>query len=135
MHDLVKELGKLGMLILDNLAGLSILTGFLFWVINRTRNRINNTIATPNKAQDVVLNQIMDRLDQMEEDNITFHKETNKNILRIQIEDGIHRRKFSESEVMERYDRYKNDYNGNGYVTRLVHDYVESLHEEQTSQK
>lgn len=130
MRNLVDELGKFCLVILDNLAGLSIFTGFLLWLLTKAKSRLNTTIAIPNKQQDEILESIMNRLDKIEEDNEVYHKETNKNILRIQIEDGIHRRKFSESEVLERYDRYKNDYNGNGYITHLVDEYLESLHDE-----
>lgn len=130
MRNLVDELGKLCLVILDNLAGLSIFAGFMLWLFTKAKSKLTTTIAIPNKQQDEILESIISRLDKIEEDNEVYHKETNKNILRIQIEDGIHRRKFSESEVLERYDRYKNDYNGNGYITHLVADYLESLHDE-----
>lgn len=133
MQDIVTELLKLGKIALNNLSGLSILVGFFVWMWSRMKKRLDQTISEPNVQQDAVLTEIVDRLDKIETDNVNYHKETNKNILRIQIEDGIYRRKFSESEVLERYDRYSKDYDGNGYISNLVKEYVKSLHEEEAA--
>lgn len=127
MKELLDQVGEATLSILNNLASLSILVGLGIWCIKVFRSHLNKTIKASNTPQNSQIAEVLERLDKIEQDNELYHKETNKNILRIQIEDGIYRKKFSEEEVLERYDRYSKDFNGNGYITGLVHDYLETL--------
>jgi len=68
-------------------------------------------------------------LQKIQDDNKSLSaniNELSKNVLRLQILDGIHTNRFSEDEVLYFYDKYK-ALGGNGFVSKKVKEYLNNL--------
>ena len=83
-----------------------------------------------NKKQDASQQKFKDelnaRFDKIEADNLSDYKDTQKEILRLQILEGIDAKRLSPSEVRYFYDKYKL-LGGNSFVTEKVHKYLEEI--------
>ena len=83
-----------------------------------------------NKKQDASQQKFKDelnaRFDKIEEDNLESHKDTQKEILRLQILEGIDVHRLSPSEVRYFYDKYKS-FGGNSFVTEKVCKYLKEI--------
>ena len=66
------------------------------------------------------------RIDEQEELSEKRYRDTTKEIVRLQILEGIESRRLSVSEVQYFYEKYKK-LGGNSFVTKKVQDYIKSL--------
>lgn len=62
--------------------------------------------------------------------HLVLTRDVQKEVLRLQILEGIDTRRLSESEVQYFYDKYKR-FGGNSFITAKVHQYLQELKEEQ----
>lgn len=67
-----------------------------------------------------------ERIDEQEKLSEKRYRETTKEIVRLQILEGIESRRLSVSEVQYFYEKYKK-LGGNSFVTKKVQDYIKSL--------
>ena len=83
-----------------------------------------------NKKQDASQQKFKDelnsRFDKIEEDNLASYKDTQKEILRLQILEGIDAKRLSPSEARYFYDKYKS-VGGNSFVTEKVCKYLKEI--------
>lgn len=66
------------------------------------------------------------RFDKIEEDNLESYRDMQKEILRLQILEGIDGKRLSPSEVRYFYDKYKS-VGGNSFVTEKVQKYLKEI--------
>ena len=66
--------------------------------------------------------------------HLVITRDIQKEVLRLQILEGIDARRLSESEVRYFYDKYK-AYGGNSFVTSKVKKYLEQLEQEKLSEE
>lgn len=59
-------------------------------------------------------------------EHLVLTRDIQKEVLRLQILEGIESKRLSESEVRFFYDKYRK-FGGNSFVTAKVHDYLDSL--------
>lgn len=122
MEQFIKDLGKLGIDLLINLPALGIIAGYGERILKRWFSNLTEEINQ--KLKDVE-----DRMTAIEKAAIISHKELEKEILRLQLLEGINSKRLSESEVAYFYDKYKAA-GGNSFVSEKVHDYLEELNGE-----
>ena len=67
-----------------------------------------------------------ERIDKQEKLSEKRYRDTTKEIVRLQILEGIESRRLSVSEVQYFYEKYKK-LGGNSFVTKKVQDYIKSL--------
>lgn len=67
-----------------------------------------------------------ERIDKQEELSKKRYRDTTKEIVRLQILEGIESRRLSVSEVQYFYEKYKK-LGGNSFVTKKVQEYIKSL--------
>lgn len=75
------------------------------------------------------IDEALGALKEVRNENIKTNKDTQKEILRLQILDGIEAHRLSASEVQYFYDKYHR-VGGNSFVTEKVHKYLRDLEEE-----
>lgn len=69
------------------------------------------------------------RLKAVEERTVEQHRDLGKEILRLQILNGIDSNRFSRSEILYFFDKYKS-YGGNSFVEDKVHEHLMTLDKE-----
>jgi len=79
-----------------------------------------------NASQQKFNDELNARFDKIEEDNLASYNDTQKEILRLQILEGIDVNRLSPSEVRYFYDKYKS-VGGNSFVTEKVHEYLKEI--------
>lgn len=79
--------------------------------------------------QDAMISTINKRLSDLEINNEAAHSKIEREVLRLQILDGIESHRLSESEMLYFYDRYKK-LGGNSFVEHKALDYLAHLREE-----
>ena len=87
---------------------------------------INSIKKNFNHQQKEFVDEIGQRLDHMEKHNTEAYRDMQKEILRLQILEGIDVKRLSPSEVRYFYDKYK-AFGGNSFVTEKVHKYIEEI--------
>lgn len=81
------------------------------------------------KAQAIQQEKIDRRLKTIEKNLKKFHDDTTKEVLRIQLLDGMESRRLSASEVSYFYDRYK-AHGGNSFVSAKVREYLKEMEDQ-----
>ena len=71
----------------------------------------------------------MEAIAEVKSDNLKITRDTQKEILRLQILEGMDTHRLSESELRYFYDKYHN-VGGNSFVTAKVKQYLKDLEEE-----
>jgi|SRR5690625_3541433 len=102
-----------------------------FWhMLKQLDNRIDNEHKELFKSlneridkQDELLNERIDKQDELSKKR---YRDTTKEIVRLQILEGIESRRLSVSEVQYFYEKYKK-LGGNSFVTKKVQEYIKSL--------
>lgn len=79
-----------------------------------------------NASRQKFKDELNSRFDKIEDDNLASYKDTQKEILRLQILEGIDVNRLSPSEVRYFYDKYKS-FGGNSFVTEKVHKYLKEI--------
>lgn len=69
------------------------------------------------------------RLKAVEDRSVEQYRDLGKEILRLQILNGIDSNRFSRSELLYFFDKYKS-YGGNSFVEDKVHEHLQSLEKE-----
>lgn len=75
------------------------------------------------------LDEALDAIAEVKSDNIKSTRDTQKEILRLQILEGMESHRLSESELRYFYDKY-HKVGGNSFVTAKVRQYLKDLEEE-----
>lgn len=75
------------------------------------------------------IDKALEAIADVKKDNIAGNKDTQKEILRLQILEGMDANRLSESEVRYFYDKY-HKVGGNSFVTAKVKKYLDDLHKE-----
>ena len=123
IEQLVKEFGDLLVQLINpaNITGLGIVSGVIWKLFKVLRNAIE-------KKQDDMLVELQMKLDSHMKSTTESNQKLEREILRLQILDGMDSNRFSESEILFFFDKYKK-VGGNSFVEEKVHDYVRKLHE------
>lgn len=91
-----------------------------FWhMLKQLDNRIDN-------EHKELFKSLNERMDKQEELSKKRYRDTTKEIVRLQILEGIESRRLSVSEVQYFYEKYKK-LGGNSFVTKKVQEYIKSL--------
>ena len=77
---------------------------------------------------------ITDQLTEMKNNHSRDYADLQKEILRLQLLEGIDSKRLSASEVRYFYDKYKR-FGGNSFVSSAVKDYVKELEEKENERK
>lgn len=72
------------------------------------------------------IDKALEAINDVKSDNVKSTRDTQKEILRLQILEGIDSHRLSESEVRYFYDKYHRD-GGNSFVTEKVNQYIKDL--------
>ena len=79
-------------------------------------------------CQDEAFEKVKQQISEFKKESQDQYGDVQKEILRLQILEGIDAHRLSESEVRYFYDKYR-AFGGNSFVTAKVHAYLESLEE------
>ena len=87
-----------------------------------------------NQEQNKMMKDINGRFDKLQKENDLSYRDMQKEILRLQILEGIDAKRLSPSEVRYFYDKYKK-FGGNSFVTERVHKYLAEIEKEKDNDK
>lgn len=87
-----------------------------------------------NQEQNKMMKDINGRFDKLQKENDLAYRDMQKEILRLQILEGIDAKRLSPSEVRYFYDKYKK-FGGNSFVTERVHKYLAEIEKEKDNDK
>ena len=87
-----------------------------------------------NKEQNKMMKNINCHFDKLQKENNLAYRDMQKEILRLQILEGIDANRLSPSEVRYFYDKYKK-FGGNSFVTERVHKYLSEIEKEKDNDK
>ena len=87
-----------------------------------------------NKEQNKMMKSINCHFDKLQKENNLAYRDMQKEILRLQILEGIDANRLSPSEVRYFYDKYKK-FGGNSFVTERVHKYLSEIEKEKDNDK
>lgn len=93
--------------------------GTLWQVLKQIDKRVDN-------GHKEIVKSLNERMDKQEKLSDERYRDTNKEIIRLQILEGIETRRLSVSEVEFFYEKYKK-LGGNSFITKKVQDYIKSL--------
>ena len=103
----------------DTLSVVAVVCGAVWKLLDRFNKKQN---ASQQKFQD----ELTKRFDKIEEDNKESYHDMQKEILRLQILEGMDAKRLSPSEVRYFYDKY-HAFGGNSFVTEKVKKYLEEI--------
>lgn len=104
-----------------NLSTIGVISGVVWKLFKMLRKALE-------QKQDDMLVELQTKLDDhMSNTNIATQK-LEREILRLQLLDGMDSNRFSESEISYFFDKYK-AVGGNSFVEEKVHEYIKKLHE------
>ena len=86
------------------------------------------------KSRSQTINNITRQLSEMQNQHDIDHADLQKEILRLQLLEGMDSKRLSISEVRYFYDKYKK-FGGNSFVTGAVKDYIKELEEKDNERK
>lgn len=92
-------------------------------------DKISNQQELEELSKQRMIDKINERLDTVSKENSNAYRDMQKEILRLQILEGIDVKRLSQSEVQYFYDKYKS-FGGNSFVTEKVHSYLRELEED-----
>ena len=101
------------------IAILGSIIGTLWHMLKQIEKRVDN-------EHKELFKSLNERMDKEEELSKKRYRDTTKEIVRLQILEGIESRRLSVSEVQYFYEKY-NKLGGNSFVTKKVQDYIKSL--------
>jgi len=96
----------------------------LYHMVNRIDKRVDDN-------HKIMIDEMKSQLNQEHELNEERYRDTTKEIVRLQILEGIESRRLSASEVSYFYKKYRK-LGGNSFVTKKVEKYLQSLEDEDT---
>ena len=118
IEELIKEAGQFVAMILrpENVATITLVWGLLYKGVKLMNKKLD-------AHQDATIATINTRLDTLEKNQKDSIETLQKDVLRLQILDGIDSNRLSTSEVLFFFDRYK-ALGGNSFVDERVKQYV-----------
>ena len=119
--ELMKELGKVVVLLLrpENVAIISLLSGLGYKAFDKIIKKLDS-------QQNDLIAKLDKRLNSLESSTKSANENLEREILRLQILDGIYAKRLSTSEVLYFFDKYK-ALGGNSFVEDKVGQYVYEL--------
>ena len=119
--ELMKELGKVAGLLLrpENVAIISLLSGLGYKAFDKIIKKLDS-------QQNDLIAKLDKRLNSLEKSTKSANENLEREILRLQILDGIDSKRLSTSEVLYFFDKYK-ALGGNSFVEEKVGQYVYEL--------
>ena len=119
--ELMKELGKVVVLFLrpENVAIISLLSGLGYKAFDKIIKKLDS-------QQNDLIAKLDKRLNSLESSTKSANENLEREILRLQILDGMHAKRLSTSEVLYFFDKYK-ALGGNSFVEEKVGQYVYEL--------
>ena len=118
IEELIKEAGKFVAMILrpENVATIALVWGLLYKGVKLVNKKLDAN-------QDATIEAINTKLNTLEKNQKESIEELQKDVLRLQILDGIDSKRLSVSEVLFFFDRYK-ALGGNSFIDERVKQYV-----------
>ena len=119
--ELMKELGKVVVLFLrpENVAIISLLSGLGYKAFDKIIKKLDS-------QQNDLIAKLDKRLNSLESSTKSANENLEREILRLQILDGMYAKRLSTSEVLYFFDKYK-ALGGNSFVEEKVGQYVYEL--------
>lgn len=123
IQELIKEIGDLLMQLINpaNLSAIGVISGIVWKLFKVLRNALE-------KKQDEMLVELQLKLDGHMKITNEQNQKLEREILRLQLLDGMDSNRFSEGEILYLFDKYK-QVGGNSFVEEKVHEYVKKLRE------
>ena len=121
IDELMKELGKVVVLFLrpENVAIISLLSGLGYKAFDKIIKKLDS-------QQNDLIAKLDKRLNSLERSTKSANENLEREILRLQILDGMYAKRLSTSEVLYFFDKYK-ALGGNSFVEEKVGQYVYEL--------
>ena len=121
ISELMKELGNVVLLFLrpENIAIISLLSGLGYKAFDKIIKKLDS-------QQNDLIAKLDKRLNSLESSTTSANENLEREILRLQILDGMYAKRLSTSEVLYFFDKYK-ALGGNSFVEEKVRQYVYEL--------
>lgn len=118
MTQLLKELGDFlqALFTPTNLTMVITISGILYKFLKKVNDNMESN-------QNKVIDEINIRLNELEEKTKESHDDINREILRLQILEGIESERLSRSELLYFFDKYKK-LGGNSFVEDIANEYL-----------